>query len=86
VVALVSAVFGADAAPGWRNGKGRAGRKSAARTPRSYSTATAFLYLYAAWQLGDRLDNIRKHQFFDYLSEGSGREQDAKPALSRRDA
>jgi hypothetical protein len=34
--------------------------------------------LDAAWQLGDRLDNIRKRQFFAYLSEGTGREQDAK--------
>jgi hypothetical protein len=34
--------------------------------------------LDAAWQLGDRLDNIRNRDFFVYLSEGSGREQDAK--------
>jgi hypothetical protein len=31
-----------------------------------------------AWQLGNRLENIRRAHFFDYLSEGSGREQDAK--------
>ena len=34
--------------------------------------------LDAAWQLGDRLDNIRNSNFFVYLSEGSDREQDAK--------
>lgn len=34
--------------------------------------------LDAAWQLGDRLENIRHYRFFDYLAQGSGREQDAK--------
>jgi hypothetical protein len=34
--------------------------------------------LDAAWQLGDRLDSIRHRGFLAYLSEGSGREQDAK--------
>ena len=34
--------------------------------------------LDAAWQLGDRLENIRHDRFLDYLSQGSGREQDAK--------
>jgi hypothetical protein len=34
--------------------------------------------LDAAWQLGDRVDNIRNKGFFAYLSEGSGRVQDAK--------
>lgn len=34
--------------------------------------------LDAAWQLGDRLDSIRNRGFLAYLSEGSGREQDAK--------
>lgn len=34
--------------------------------------------LDAAWQLGDRVDNIRNSDFFAYLSKGSGREQDAK--------
>jgi hypothetical protein len=34
--------------------------------------------LDAAWQLGDRLENIRHDKFFDYLSQGSGREQDAR--------
>jgi hypothetical protein len=34
--------------------------------------------LDAAWQLGDRLDSIRNRDFLAYLSEGSGREQDAK--------
>lgn len=32
----------------------------------------------AAWQLGNRIDNIRHRQFLYYLGEGSGREQDAK--------
>jgi hypothetical protein len=34
--------------------------------------------LDAAWQLGDRLDNIRRRNFLDYLADGSGRERDAK--------
>jgi hypothetical protein len=34
--------------------------------------------LDAAWQLGDRVDNIRNSDFLAYLSKGSGREQDAK--------
>jgi hypothetical protein len=34
--------------------------------------------LDAAWQLGDRVDNIRNSDFLAYLSTGSGREQDAK--------
>jgi hypothetical protein len=34
--------------------------------------------LDAAWQLGDRLDSVRHRGFLAYLSEGSGREQDAK--------
>jgi len=34
--------------------------------------------LDAAWQLGDRVNNIRNRRFFHYLSEGSGREQDAR--------
>lgn len=34
--------------------------------------------LDAAWQLGDRLENIRHDHFFAYLSQGSGREADAR--------
>jgi hypothetical protein len=34
--------------------------------------------LDAAWQLGDRVDNIRNKGFFAYLSAGSGRVQEAK--------
>jgi hypothetical protein len=34
--------------------------------------------LDAAWQLGDRVDNIRNRGFLAYVSGGSGREQDAK--------
>jgi hypothetical protein len=34
--------------------------------------------LDAAWQLGDRIDNIRNRDFLAYLAAGSGREQDAK--------
>jgi len=34
--------------------------------------------LDAAWQFGDRVDNIRNGGFLNYLSPGSGREQDAK--------
>lgn len=34
--------------------------------------------LDAAWQLGDRLADIRRRHFLDYLTEGSGRERDAK--------
>jgi hypothetical protein len=32
----------------------------------------------AAWQLGNRIDNIRNGGFLGYLTPGSGREQDAK--------
>jgi hypothetical protein len=32
----------------------------------------------AAWQLGNRIDNIRNRGFLTYLKPGSGREQDAK--------
>ena len=34
--------------------------------------------LDAAWQLGVRLDDIRERDFFAYLSDDSGRAQDAK--------
>ena len=34
--------------------------------------------LDAAWQLGSRVDNIRNRNFFAYLSEGTGRQKDAK--------
>jgi hypothetical protein len=34
--------------------------------------------LDAAWLLGDRVDNIRNRDFFRYLAEGSGRQQDAR--------
>ena len=34
--------------------------------------------LDAAWQLGDRVDNIRNRGFFVYLSEGSGRAPEAR--------
>ena len=34
--------------------------------------------LDAAWQLGDRVDNIRNRSFFAYLSESSGRAQEAR--------
>ena len=34
--------------------------------------------LDAAWQFGDRVDDIRNGGFLRYLAEGSGREQDAK--------
>ena len=34
--------------------------------------------LDAAWQLGNRIDNLRHRGFLRYLAEGSGREQDAK--------
>ena len=36
--------------------------------------------LDAAWRLGDRVDNIRSRGFFVYLSEGSGRAQEARRA------
>lgn len=34
--------------------------------------------LDAAWQLGDRIDDIRNRGFLDYLVDGSDREQDAR--------
>jgi hypothetical protein len=70
-VALVSAAFS-----GWTQ------FTLSSRQRRSDAKAALDRYrgplLDAAWQLGDRLDNIRNNNFFDYLSEDSGREQDTK--------
>jgi hypothetical protein len=78
VVALVSAAFS-----GWTQLQ-VAKREKEVRSEERRSDAKVILDRYrgplldAAWQLGDRLDNIRRRQFFGYLSEGSGRAQDAK--------
>jgi hypothetical protein len=78
VVALVSAAFS-----GWTQLQ-VAKREKEGRAEERRSDAKVILDRYrgplldAAWQLGDRLDNIRRRQFFGYLSEGSGRAQDAK--------
>jgi hypothetical protein len=59
-------------------------RQSESRTEERRSNAKVVLDRYrgplldAAWQLGDRVDNIRNSNFLAYLSKGSGREQDAK--------
>jgi hypothetical protein len=58
--------------------------ESKGRMERRRSEAKAVLdrcrgpLLDAAWQLGDRVDNIRNSDFLDYLCTGSGRELDAK--------
>jgi hypothetical protein len=78
VVALASAVLS-----GWtRLQVAKLEREGRAEERRSDAKVVLDRYrgplLDAAWQLGDRVDNIRHRAFFDYLSEGSGREQDAK--------
>jgi hypothetical protein len=70
-VALVSAAF-----TGWtRLHLARQGRRLDAKAVLDRCRGPL---LDAAWQLGDRLENIRHDRFFDYLSPGTGREQDAK--------
>lgn len=70
--------FDPKAAPGVHD------RATPIRREQSHSDAKVVLDRYrgalldAAWQLGDRLDNIRHRNFFAYLSAGSGREQDVK--------
>src|SRR5690349_15659098 len=78
VVALASAAFA-----GWtRLEVAKQERKGRAEERRSDAKVVLDRYrgplLDAAWQLGHRVDNIRHRGFFEYLSEGSGREQDAK--------
>jgi hypothetical protein len=85
VVACISAAvaLGSAALSGWtqlqvtkREREGRAEeRRSAAKVVLDRYRG---LLLDAAWQLGDRLDSICHRGFPAYLSEGSGREQDAK--------
>jgi len=78
VVALVSVAFS-----GWTQLQVTK-REREGRTEERRSDAKVVLDRYrgplldAAWHLGDRVDNIRNRRFFDYLSEGSGRELDAK--------
>jgi hypothetical protein len=78
VVALVSVGFSAwtqlRVAKREREGKAEE-RRSAAKVALDQYRGPL---LDAAWQLGDRLDSIRHRGFLAYLSEGSGREQDAK--------
>jgi len=78
VVALVSAGFSA-----WTQLRvAKLERQGKAEERRSKAKVVLDRYrgplLDAAWQLGDRLDSIRHRGFLAYLSEGSGREQDAK--------
>jgi len=78
VVALASAAFS-----GWTQLQvTQREKESKAEERRSEAKVVLDRYrgplLDAAWQLGDRVDNIRKRGFFAYLSEGSGRELDAK--------
>lgn len=78
LVALVSAAFS-----GWTQLQ-IAKREREGRAEERRSDAKVVLDRYrgplldAAWQLGDRLDNIRTRGFLAYLSDGSGREQDAR--------
>jgi len=59
-------------------------RERASREEERRSAAKVVLDRYrgplldAAWQLGNRADNIRNRGFLAYLAEGSGRELDAK--------
>src|SRR5215472_8507508 len=78
VVALVSAAFS-----GWTQLQvAKREREGKAEERRSDAKVVLDRYrgplLDAAWQLGDRVDNIRHKKFLDYLSEGTGREQDAR--------
>jgi hypothetical protein len=78
VVALMSAAFS-----GWTQLQvTKREREGKAEERRSEAKVVLDRYrgplLDAAWQLGDRLDNIRNRQFFAYLSEGSGRRQDVR--------
>ena len=71
-------LFGMDPAPGDETEKGKDGRKSAARTPRLYSTATEVLYWTPLGSWAIEWTTSVTVDFFAYLSRGSGREQDAK--------
>jgi hypothetical protein len=78
VVALASAAFS-----GWTQLQ-VSKREKESRLEERRSEAKVVLDRYrgplldAAWQLGDRVDNIRNRHFLAFLSKGSGREQDAK--------
>ena len=78
-VALVSAdLSGVDPASGDEKGKGE-GRAEERRSVRQSGTRPLPRSpIDAAWQRASRVDNIRNRDFFAYLSEGSGREKDAK--------
>jgi hypothetical protein len=78
VVALASAAFS-----GWTQLQvSKRERESRIEERRSEAKVVLDRYrgplLDAAWQLGDRVDNIRNRCFLGYLSEGSGRERDAR--------
>lgn len=78
VVALLSAALS-----GWTQLRvAKLEREGRAEERRSQAKVVLDRYrgplLDAAWQLGDRVDNIRNRAFFYYLSEASGREQDAR--------
>ena len=85
VVACISGVVAlGSAALSWWTQLQVANREREGRAEERRSKAKVVLDQYrgplldAAWQLGDRLDSIRHRGFLAYLSEGSGREQDAK--------
>jgi hypothetical protein len=78
LVALASAAFS-----GWTQIQ-MSKREKASREEERRSEAKVVLDRYrgplldAAWQLGDRVNNIRNRGFFTtYMYEGSGRERDA---------
>ena len=78
VVALASAVFS-----GWTQIQlSKQERESRLEERRSEAKVVLDRYrgplLDAAWQLGDRVDNIRNRSFLAFLSNGSGRERDAR--------
>jgi hypothetical protein len=89
IVAVISGVFAvASAVLAWRAQvevtKYRARLDKEAREEERRSEAKKVLDRYrgplmdAAWQLGNRIDNIRHRGFLDFLKNGSGREHDAK--------
>jgi len=78
VVALASAAFS-----GWTQLQ-VSKREREGRLEERRSEAKVVLDRYrgplldAAWQLGDRVDNIRNRSFLAFLSNSSGRERDAR--------
>jgi hypothetical protein len=82
VAALASAVYAKRAQLDATRLKAELDRESREQERRSEAKQVLDRYrgplMDAAWQLGNRIDNIRNRGFLTYLKPGSGREQDAK--------